>query len=401
MPPKRRPSGRCATGGEGAAKRARRTPCKESNIVLGEGTSYADALHEIGVIVVPCINECMLPSLRQEFEETVRNFPEFVDGAEEFIMGGFCALGNPASFHNPFVRKLREWALHTSVNKVWKDYVRKYKQGSKLEQVFDRMMRRPVGKSPTAESWHRDIAFKQREGDEVFGGWINLDSKPQYFNCVLNTHKDHPLSAIFETTNGERKVKKGFATFDKNCSDVERFKKECKSIRINPGHMIIFFEHIVHEVVSKKAKHIMYRLFTGWCLTEHSLPLMANDAQSYRNKIQDMSVMDIKSGQVPAMYATLHWINWRGKIEKFAENLRDVCKESKKLPEKRTAGGQQTDGPTHIVVPHKHMRSLAEYGFREAYPQYTEDEMQVMFPNVRWKNVRKTGTDIKEDLSLH
>ena len=80
------------------------------------------------------------------------------------------------------------------------------------------MIRRP-GDSPTAEVWHRDPgAMNAKEGDTIFGGWINLDPpeqhvihtknlsfKPQNISCV-------PGSASDKMKVGEYEDDIGFAT---------------------------------------------------------------------------------------------------------------------------------------------------------------------------------------------
>jgi hypothetical protein len=137
--------------------------------------------------------------LREEFQATCRSFPEYSQPVanNQYVIGGFAALGNPASFHNEFVRKLRQWALQEVLH-----VFRPIREGRKLEQDIDRMLWRTVGLQPSKETWHRDEANTADEADDVFGGWWNLDAKPQYFSCVLGTH---------QKTQGF----KGFAKIDK------------------------------------------------------------------------------------------------------------------------------------------------------------------------------------------
>ena len=94
-------------------------------------------------------------NLRQEFITTCRNFPEYSQPVEnnQYVIGGFAAFGNPASFHNEFVRKLRQWALHEVLH-----IFRPLRNGRKLEQDIDRMLWRTHNLQPPAETWHRDEA---------------------------------------------------------------------------------------------------------------------------------------------------------------------------------------------------------------------------------------------------
>ena len=62
---------------------------------------------------------------------------------------------------------------------------RPLRNGRKLEQDIDRMLWRTYNLQPPAETWHRDEAKTANDDDDVFGGWWNLDAKPQYFRAYL------------------------------------------------------------------------------------------------------------------------------------------------------------------------------------------------------------------------
>lgn len=78
------------------------------------------------------------------------------------MVGGFSALGNPSSYHNPVVRTYREWAMAIVIEKVFRETVAKKKamdsRDWKLEQKVERMTIRNPGQSASPESWHRDEA---------------------------------------------------------------------------------------------------------------------------------------------------------------------------------------------------------------------------------------------------
>src|SRR5580692_4103087 len=100
-------------------------------------------------------------------------------------------------------------------------------QVSLLEQLFDRMCIRRKGTQTSGENWHRDVSAQSLPGDDIFGGWINLDvDRSQYFSCVPGTHVDRDAS---QTT--------GFA---KISEDVGVGKEV---IEIPPGHWIIFINN--------------------------------------------------------------------------------------------------------------------------------------------------------------
>ena len=71
----------------------------------------------VGVATVPVYQLSELDELNSEFDAACHSFPEYArtsanknkDGKDIlYVLGGFAAFGNPASFHNTFVRKLRQ-----------------------------------------------------------------------------------------------------------------------------------------------------------------------------------------------------------------------------------------------------------------------------------------------------
>jgi hypothetical protein len=83
-----------------------------------------DQLYSNGVATLSLFNNSELSGVRDEFWKTVKEFPEFLPNADTFILGAFGALGNPSSFHNPFVRKTRLNVFHKvkkSLPKEFKD----------------------------------------------------------------------------------------------------------------------------------------------------------------------------------------------------------------------------------------------------------------------------------------
>ena len=66
----------------------------------------------------------------------------------------------------------------------------------KFEQVIDRMMFRRAGQSASAKSWHRDESLHAKEGDHIFGGWINLDDFNQTFSGIPESHSEVGLETV-------------------------------------------------------------------------------------------------------------------------------------------------------------------------------------------------------------
>jgi len=216
-------------------------------------------------------------------------------------------------------------------------------------------MVRPAGSSPSAEAWHRDEAPTAEPNDVIFGGWINLDDKPQTFSCVPGTHKG---------VSGHG----GFAPIPKEERPV--YKKRSVKVNIPSGHVLVFNEKLVHEVYPKKMKYDSYRLFLGWRRTDCDKPLMAC---TYKN-IKLQAPMTLKSGQRPPIYGKLHWTNWRDRTVRFSKGVRGPFKE------KRMVKSGKCKGRTLTVVMRVMPGLLEVLSKRECYPPYSKEELEIYAP---------------------
>jgi hypothetical protein len=307
-----------------------------------------------GITSIQIYDTKELPKLQQQFDETLLNFPEYKKNNDEnrvYVLGGFAALGNPSSYHNEYVRNMRKIGRSKVVD-IFKPYIEKYhdtnlKTGYNLEMLYDRMMFRLKGMSPSAETLHRDVMKGNiiEINDELFGGWINLDTKPQYFSCIQGSHLNiiqKEIDSGFSTLENQlRKIynKEHSKTIEKYKKDlgavlakkaIEKFinpliKSKLKSIgkfttkyEILPGHMVIFPQYILHEVLNTKASYIMRRLFTGWRLTlsDKSIYDQLNNFDKKYKTLDDMmseqSSAPTPSGQETAVYAKQHAMSMLG-----------------------------------------------------------------------------------------
>ena len=316
-----------------------------------------NSLQENGYTTIPIYKDSDLKEIRKKLDEEVSNFQEFKNDATTFVLGGFSAFGNPSSFHNPTVRKIR-LDVYEPVKQLFKDENRKF------EQIIDRMLIRNPGLKPSKESWHRDISPETLETDTIFGGWINLSNEDQYFSCISGTHNDKPGNN-----------RKGFATIkDKNLIRQYNNSPNKTLVKILPGHLIIFNENIIHEVVSKSSKARIVRLFIGWRLTNEDTPLIPN----LEKLLEEQAVIPLKSFQIPPLYATLHFVNWRNKLVDFSQHVNEKCLED------RTVRSGQEAGTTYRIV-QRHMKSLKEYDFN-LYPLYSEQELNILKPQIICSN---------------
>ena len=121
-----------------------------------DSIDYCKELFQSGVVVLPTsLIDTKERKIQQDrFMSTLGSFPEFNEHAKKtnsYVLGGFSALGNPASFHNMFVRDLR-FKLHIELNEIlFKHILKKYPEHY-LENIICRMLFRKEGVSPTKES---------------------------------------------------------------------------------------------------------------------------------------------------------------------------------------------------------------------------------------------------------
>jgi hypothetical protein len=204
------------------------------------------------------------------FLKTEEAFPEFDQNFIQkwrlpYVLGGFAAYGNPSSFHNSFVKNLRKLVKEKVIkNGVFKRYLKRINKNPssyKMELLFDRMLHRYGTQKPNAESVHRDITppTHLHVGDVVFGGWLNLSHEPQSFSCVPASHL--PCHVAPDTRD---KPDAGFMKLKDD--EIIKFRNLLESVSVPAGHLLIFNQTMVHEVVSKPAGEQM-RLFMGWRLT--------------------------------------------------------------------------------------------------------------------------------------
>lgn len=343
-----------------------RTPISILNapgiLILQCRTMEHDNLEKQGYLVIPVPG--MTPDarklVRREMMNAIKGFPEYKPDASQWVMGGFSAFCNPGSFHNPFVRKMRRSAMKFMIP-FFSRYVSRLPDPHdwKLEQVIDRLLFRPKGVYSTGESWHRDEASLAKIEDKILGGWWNFDDFSQYFSCVPGTH---------DGVRGHE----GFAPI-KDKEEKKILKEMSVLVEIPPGHILIFYEHLIHEVLAKKAREDTHRLFLGWRLTKSNKSLYPN----LDTLLDTQAVVPLKSNQVPAMYSTIHWAFWRDKIEKFSKNFKEICTEEK------TVVGGKDEGKIYRVVA-VHMQSLYDYGF-PLYPDYSDREREIYKPNRCWE----------------
>lgn len=296
----------------------------------------------------------------QSLQEALYQMPEYLPGAKKLVGGGFGALGNSSSFHLPIVRQMRREAQQVAA-RLFKTYIEERGVPEmRLEQLVDRVRVLRTGAEITSELWHRDQTPRKAnpavtERDLIFGGWISLNGT-QRFSAIKGSHND-PIAAA--------NANKGFAPLTKEESERYSADKqraleagEAWYIEVPPGHMLIFQQEMIHEVVGGKHKgEDQLRLFTGWRLTPSTTSFIKNPREFF----DEQGITNIKSDQTPDMYPDRPWSSSTatrlGLAKWSAETFQPY------VLEQRSVQSGKAKGETHTLVP-KHMPSLYELSLK-------------------------------------
>lgn len=218
-----------------------------------------------------------------------------------FVLGAFGALGNPASFHNELLYRLR-YVLFQKISGMFG----LMDNTKNLECLFDRVAIRRKGTDISAESWHRDTCSVKQDSDVIYGGWINLDStETQYFSCVPGTH-------MCSGRGGFEAIK------DQIFSKVK--------IEVKPKQVIIFSQNIIHEIYKQKIKNTNIRLYLGWRHTKSEIPVFNDDKNEQYNIwsiLNKQLVPALPSGDLPFMYTRNHPRLFKSRLETLTAEIKN------------------------------------------------------------------------------
>ena len=361
--------------------------------VPADPNECATKLKDQGYVVIPLLPEESVAQCCADFMEAVRSFPEYNDDLgrfPQFSKTGFGALATASSFHNIFVRKMRQ-LLHSALVKTLEKYEIQVSGGDKkrmrlVHSIMDRMLVRVPGQGPSAETLHRDKSIDTVGGDTVFGGWISFTDN-QFISLVPGTHTMAHAG-------------QGFAPIEPGSALYEQFMRDRVRVAVPKGSVVLFNQDIVHEVLSAKVPkdQLMLRLFTGFRLTHDTEDLLAKqmrnsnsrqdgkgDAQHLATILEDQAVPKIPSNQLPSLFnvrsvdtpaqqaALNEWITKYIRPELLEEIHPDSFHKGKRNPD----GTPKPKYP--YALPPLHMPSLKELGRK--YPPYTMEEAFILKPH--------------------
>jgi hypothetical protein len=305
-------------------------PVYETNLIASNPVQAGSYLREHGCVVVPCYEGKELATINKMMRKDIDEYPEYkrtvdgraatvelsVDGLDyqldvaktttskavsyngnvvkeshlkdlekavtrysgkrlKPLLGSFQAHGNPASFHCPSARHVR-MTCHEKAHMLFAHV--EDGDGWNIEMNFDRVGFRQKGtKIPEdKDMWHRDYIGDKEidETDSVFGGWINLDvTGNQRFICKINTQQKPGASGFHLEHPGD----------------------SANSITIPPGHVIIFYQHLLHAVAPSSFAKDSFRQFVSWRLTKSTEQLWKKEKQ---DNMDNQTVPRTPSGQM-------------------------------------------------------------------------------------------------------
>lgn len=379
---------------------------------------YAQDLHELGVTIVPVMDDTSRAWWEGLLYRAMDEFPEFkVKGRDvQRVLGGFGALGNPSSFHHPTIRQFRRKVKRLVIRDLMRAFVKlrfpKYHTRINLEVLFDRLcVRKSSFREPTPESWHRDIydseeyrlrdlpqtlpvdapnlppLYAKMTMDMIFGGWINLDRRNQYFVGLPATQDDQVAGG-------------GFSKFSE--SDIKRLglnerlaqqankrigfslmTDESGNIIVPPGHALVFFQRLIHSVKGgAQPETPALRVFHGFRLTTEESPLF-----DIEGVVDNGAVPRIPSGQMPPMYSKNHYAAFNSATESYWRNwagntFREMCLYHRKVKGNNTdyyTPGSRDDR-NKAANKGRYMPSLSEMGLWSDEYRYSREEQAALFP---------------------
>lgn len=364
--------------------------CQEQYSLLGFETNYIEKAHAYhlihrGYTVIPVFDTTQLRIQHTRFGNTLKQMPEFnddirwspknkdIENERWFTKGQFGALGNPSSFHNQFVREIRQIATKTTA-KLFSDVIQtdRGNPNRKLEQIVDRMSVRRSRSRPGKDSWHQDTTPPEflTVGDSMYGGWVNFDLEiTQHLSCFAGSHKRNPLTGAAPV-----RLKKGNYGFEK-FSEEEQAKLDIMkknrtngyiNVDIPPGHMLIFIQELVHEVAPKRGNTPKtqlnplgesWRLYLGWRLTM-SRDRFMGDIPFFKNQ----SVPKLKSGQMIDTWPSTG--NWYGSGTQGLQRWAIKTWKPVLLETKTKSATAKSDPNVTYIVPPQHFYSLHEVSLK-------------------------------------
>lgn len=359
-----------------------------------------DPLLSWGYVVLPMKGPFCPNKSVNEFHQTMNDFPEFrgMGRNEPRVLNAWSGLANPASFHNPYVRRVRAQVYVTVRDSLRQVALQRYPSRKFLEMVPDSMIFCPAHDSQDKsrkEQWHKD-AFPQHQHQSLNQSWsdndngedndnaddnydlmledqdqkgqplglcpscdivynvrVNLGQQPQHIFCIPGSHVSNPCSSM---------TKVSFNKSDKKC------------ITIPPGHLLLYNATLLYKLNHYQSlQHNQYGLLLTFRLKVH------RTVNPYiLHTLRTQSVPHLPSGQPVPMYASEDWLNCRQELIKFSDKVVVVMKEKRTLLLACTKADEPDKGRSFHVV--KQIMPSLQAAQLPMYAPYSPTEIELLKP---------------------
>ena len=347
--------------------------------------SYCDILLQNGAVAVPVLPDAVLELVNDSLLSEINKYPEYLGPLTENtprVLGSFGAYGNPSSYHSDTVRGVRQILVEAAEQLFLPKF-----GGAVLEQLFDRVCVRGPHTNAYTESWHGDISPSQvklprPDGKAekkptplpdctVFGGWVNLN-KPagqnQFFSYVQASHIQPPAVQDQRT---------GFVPILKD--QHRSLDKECTTLKVPPGYMVVFYQHVFHKIAPVSYTDSSLRLFAGWRLGGPPTPFFGQD---YMNRVfEHHETAVLPSGQRAPLYSANHASIYLKETIKWSMSTIHRSLRVRKFPPVKSGR------PAYIVAPRFLTRLPPKYKDASAnhalfFRPYTQEERAALSPRI-------------------
>ena len=329
---------------------------------ITEPTDYLNTLETQGWVTIPVYNKVY--DKREEFIQAIGRMPEYRNPREmykenrPFVLNAFSALGNPSSFHNFVVRDIR-YECHKVAKKHLFDKMLERDPTLNLEQVIDRMLYRPSRVKVKGELKHRCESKYAKPDDVIFTGWVNLDDYDHEFRVCPGSHMD---PEVVGKSNG-------FPPINKADYKVEFMK-------VPPGHMLLYYERMVHEMANSISSHKVHRLYVCFRVTRDKEAMHEYGSEGLCEDLFSMNTMTLRTGIPAWIWTGNHWTFPQGRvrIEKISKDIR---------PQFHVNLTLKSTGQVYENVVPRTLKSLREYDI-DYYRPYSMKEITMHIPHRVW-----------------
>ena len=305
-----------------------------------------------------------LSELQQQFKETVYNFPDFKpDASGVWGVRQDGILTNPASFHNPLSRRLRQCATR-EIAPIIIDLLNTHPRLG-MQCVLAPMAYNPVARKSkdNARWWYKRSAFEPNS--VVLKGFANLGSSTQVFTCAPGTHfvsaspKSKPIE-VFRQLHPNAGTDLPRAT---DCGNRFDCDGRTIKIRVPPGTLVVYHTTMLLKLETSRAMDECTQHFK-WVFGPYD-PADGN-IQGIPQPVQEFKQPTTKPSYYPSDFRNTKRSNALNRLKAFSLQFPETWLTIKKY------GNVIAENEIGPRVPPVIKHSLFELG--SMYPDYGLDE---------------------------